>query len=170
MAGLPAKDGVGAGPGGEAAHATGDFFRRAIPVDAAVLFFQHWGVSGSGVILRTGDDRTRGQAAQSFSHEWSVDFREAGGEFGRGFSRTNRDFALQQHVASVHAGVNAHGGHTGSRLTVDNGPVDGSGAPVFWEQGSVEVDPAEPGDGQKARRDNLAVRYDDNSIGRQILE
>src|SRR5712692_8980886 len=41
MAGLAAKRSISAGPGSEAAHAVVDFMRRPIPVDAAVLFFQH---------------------------------------------------------------------------------------------------------------------------------
>jgi len=48
---------------------------------------------------------------------------------------------------------------------VGDGPVDGSGSAIFGQQRSVEIDPAEFGDGKKTRRDDLTVSDDDNGVG-----
>ena len=79
------------------------------------------------------------------------------------------DFVLQQHVAGVHAGVDAHGGEAGNRFAVDDGPVDRGRAAIFRQQGSVKIDPAEFRNGQQARGNDLAVGDDDDGSRARAL-
>ncbi len=143
VAGLPAERGVRAGPRSETAHAIVDFLRGAIPVDAAVFFFQKRSIGGVGVILRARGKFSAGDAPQCFGHERRAGFRHALGQLRGSFLRRNLDFFLQEHVAGVHASIDAHGGEAGGGFAVGDGPVDGRSAAIFGEQGSMKVNPAE---------------------------
>ena len=161
---MSAKDAVGSRPGSETAHAIVDFHCGAVPVDAAVVSFEHGGESGLGMVLRAGSDFSRGEAAQSVCHQGRASFGETSGKFRRGFYWADFELTLQKDVAGVHTGVNAHGGEAGSRFSIDDGPVDGCGAAVFWEKGSVKIDPAVFWEGEQARRNDLAVGDDHDEV------
>ena len=161
---MSAKDAVGSRPGSETAHAIVDFHCGAVPVDAAVVSFEHGGESGLGMVLRAGSDFSRGEAAQSVCHQGRASFGETSGKLRRGFYCADFELTLQEGIAGVHAGVNAHGGEAGSRFAIDDGPVDGSGAAVFWKQRSVEIDPAEFRNREQASRNDLAVSDDDDEV------
>ena len=61
-----------------------------------------------------------------------------GGVVGRDW-----EFLLEEDVAGVESGVDAHGGDAGDGLAVGDGPLDGRGAAIFREQRGVQVDVAE---------------------------
>ena len=93
-------------------------------------------------ILLAWMDGSRLQATQGFNHEIGAGC----GEFrGKGFgSVVGRDgeFLLQEDVAGIESGVDAHAGVAGDRFAIRDGPLDGCGAAVFREQRGVQVDVA----------------------------
>jgi len=121
------------------------------------------------VLLGLRDKRAGSQAAKSFRDERGAESGEPGGEFGGGFGWTNFECALKKNVAGIHAGVNAHGGDSGARFTVDDGPIDGSGTAIFGKQRRMEVDPAEFWNGEELSGDELAVGDDNGSVWRELL-
>src|SRR6266481_417981 len=145
---MSAKNTVGSRPGSETAHGS---------------------ESGLGMVLGAGSDFSRGEAAQSVRHQGRASFGEASGKLTRGFFCADFELTLQEGIAGVHAGVNAHGGEAGSRFAMDDGPVDGCGATVFWEKGSVKIDPAVLWNREQARGDDLAVSDDDDEVRRIAL-
>src|SRR6266700_1083473 len=122
------------------------------------------------MILRSRNDGARSEPKQSLFHKRRAGFGHSGGQFGSGFSGTDFHFALKKNVTGVHARVNAHGSQAGACLSVGNNPIDGGSAAIFREQGSVEVDPPVLGNREKARRDNLSIRDDDDDVGSELLE
>ncbi len=116
------------------------------------------------MVLWAGSDFSCSEAAQSFRHQGRASSGETSGKLRRGFHCADFELLLPENVAGVHAGVNAHSGEAGSRFAIDDGPVDGCGAAVFWEKGSVKIDPAVFRDWQQARGDDLAVGDDDNEV------
>src|SRR6266850_4505750 len=116
------------------------------------------------MVLRAGSDFSCGEAAQSFRHQGRAGFGEPSGKLRRCAFCADLELTLQEHVAGVHAGVNTHGGEAGSRFAIDDGPVDGRGATILWEKGSVQIDPAEFRDWQQTSGNNLAVGDDDDEV------
>ena len=52
--------------------------------------------------------------------------------------RSDFDFRLGDDVAGVNLLVEEEGGYAGAGFSVHNGPMDGGGAAVIWEEGGVE--------------------------------
>src|SRR5579859_312505 len=53
---------------------------------------------------------------------------------------------------------------------MSDGPVDGRGPAIFWKQRSVEINPSQFRDAEKTRRDDLAVRDDDDDVRCKLLQ
>ena len=105
------------------------------------------------------------QAAQSFDHEIGADRSQARGEGFGGVVGGDCKFLLEEDVAGVEAGIDAHGGDAGDGLTVGDGPLDGSGAAIFREQRGVQVDVAEWREIEHPLRNDAAVTDDDDGVG-----
>ena len=109
-------------------------------------------------------ERAIAEAAESFGHQRSAQLRKSFGESRRGFGRGDASLALEKHVASVHAGVYAHCCDAGDGFAVGDGPLDRGCTAIFWEKGSVKIDPAEAGNSEQARRNDLTVGNDDDGV------
>ena len=87
-----------------------DFGGGAGEIDEAVFLFQDGSEGGLRVVLRARMDRAGLQGAQSFDHEIGADGGQARGEGFGGVVGRDGEFLLQEDVAGVEAGVDAHGG------------------------------------------------------------
>ena len=83
-----------------------------------------------------------------------------GGVVGR-----DGEFLLEEDVAGIEAGVDAHGGDAGDGFTVRDRPLDGCGAAIFREQRGVQVDVAERREIEHPLRNDAAVADDDDGVG-----
>src|SRR5579872_1458964 len=110
LQGFAAEFCVGSGPGLEAADAVGDVGGGARKIYQAIFFFQDRGESGLRVVLWVRSNRAGLQAAQSLDHEIGADGGEARGEGFGGVVGRDCELLLLEDVASVEAGVDAHGG------------------------------------------------------------
>lgn len=122
------------------------------------------------MVLLFGLNCSVAECSQCFGHEWAAEFREASGQLRGGFIGRDGNFFLEKHFASVHADIDAHGGYTGNRFAIGDGPLDGSGSTVFGEQRSVRIDPAEFWNIQKAGWNDLAVSDYDDGVGIGFIE
>jgi len=89
---------------------------------------------------------------------------EARGESFRSVVRRNGKLLPEEDVASVEAGINAHGGDSGDGFAVRNGPLDRRGAPVFRQQRGVQVDVADRREIEHPLRNDAAVANDDDGV------
>ncbi len=80
-------------------------------------------------------------------------------------SGCDREFALEEDIASVEAGVDAHGGDAGDGFAVCDGPLNGRGATVFREERGVQVDVAEGRKVEHPLGDDASVADDDDGVG-----
>ena len=133
-------------------------------------FFRMGASCGFRMVLRARDDCSCGKATQGFHHQGGAHFGQSSRKLGCRFRGTDFEFTLEKHVACVHARVNAHGSGAGFCFAVDEGPVDGRGPAIFWESGSVQVDPAELGDRQQSGGDDLSVGDDNDAVGKALQE
>jgi len=115
-------------------------------MDEAVFLFEQWSEGDGSVVLRIWLERLVAQPAQSVGYEGSAESGQAFGKPRRGFIASDKSLVLEDDVAGVHAGVDAHGSYTGDGFAVSYGPLDGSCAAIFGEKGGVKVDPAESRD------------------------
>ena len=109
--------------------------------------------------------RTCLKAAQSLDHEIGADRSEARSEGFGGVVGGDRKFLLEEDVAGVEAGVDAHGGDAGDGFAVCDGPLNRSGAAIFREQRGVQVDVAERREIEHPLRNDAAVADDDDGVG-----
>lgn len=116
------------------------------------------------MVLWFGSERAITETAESFGHQRGALFGKAFGQLGSGFGWADRSFALEEDVAGVHSGVDAHGGDTGDGFAVGDGPLDGRCSAILRKQGSVEINPAEARDVEQTRGDDLAVGDDDDGV------
>ncbi len=131
----------------------------------AVFFLQDRGESGLRVVLGARMNGTCLQAAQRLDHEIGADGGQARSESLGGIVGRDGEFLLQQDVAGVEAGVDAHGGDAGDGFAVCDGPLDGRGAAIFREQRGVQVDVAERRKIEHPLRNDAAVADDDDGVG-----
>ena len=131
----------------------------------AVFFFQDWGEGGLRVVLRARMNGAGLQAAQGFDHEIGADGGEARGEGFGGVVGGDGKFLLQEDVAGVEAGVDAHGGDAGDGFAVGDGPLNRRGAAIFREQRGVQVDVAERREIEHPLGNDAAVADDDDGVG-----
>src|SRR5215470_12980943 len=160
MAELPAKFGIGSRPRSEGTHAVINFLSWSLPVNESIFPVEHGREGGGRVVLWLRSDAAGAETPQSVEHQVRTSGGKAGGEFGRCLIRTDRKLLTKQHFAGVHARVDAHGGIASDGFALRDGPVDGSCATISGEQGSMEIDPAEPRYIEKARWNNLSVSDD----------
>ena len=79
--------------------------------------------------------------------------------------RGNFDGLLEENGAGVEALFKEHGGVAGKSIAHGHRPLDGRGAAVLGQQRRVEVDAAEPWEGQHPGGDDAAIGYDDDGVG-----
>jgi hypothetical protein len=72
---------------------------------------------------------------------------------------------LQEDVACVQAGIQAHRGVAGDGFAVGDCPLNGSGAAVFGKKGGVQVDVAQAREVEHPLGDDAAVADYDDGIG-----
>ena len=133
----PGVTDIGEGSGiriGDSADEIENLFRGLRPEDAAVLGFASAEVRGVRVVLR----RFFGGACEegvNLPGNYSAGAREhfAEGLFG-GVARADARAFLIDDGAGIGAFHHAVKRHADARLTVEDGPVDGGTAPVFWEE------------------------------------
>ncbi len=154
---------MGAGPGLEAADAVVDGLRGLGPIDEAVFFLEDGRVGGLGGVLGFGNDEF--DAGEGFDQEIGAHGREAGAKFDSGLLRPDFGFGFEEHIAGVEASIDAHGGDTGERFAVDDGPLDGRGAAIFGQERGVDVDDSVPDEIDDVLRDDLAVTDNDHGVG-----
>ena len=82
------------------------------------------------------------QAFHRFQHQLRTQFHQFVVESARRVRRFYPAFRTEDDSARINLLVNHEGGDAGDILPVDHGPVDGSGAAVLRQQGSVQVEGA----------------------------
>src|ERR1035437_267655 len=152
-----------AGPGLEASPAISEFGRGAGgEIHAAVFTIEQWGKGGPCVILGLGSDGAIEQACESFDHHGRAPFCQFFEEIGGGLIGANSQGLLKQGQAGVEAFFEQHRGVPGECLAPGYGPLDGSGATIFREQGRMQVDAAEARQSQHPRGDDATVGHDND--------
>ena len=86
------------------------------------------------VVLRRGRERARIEPLQRLDEQRGAQLGEARAEGHRGVRRADRRGRLQQHVAGIEAGIDAHRGHAGRGLAVRDRPLDRRRATILWQQ------------------------------------
>ena len=134
--------GVRARPWIHAAHLTGDAGCALTPVDARHFAGEHRLIAGARFILLLRNNRSVRISAQGFDQQLRADFGHALRKLARRFHIADFGFALQQHIAGIHADVGQHRSYARHLFAVDDAPVDRRGAAVFRQERCVNVDRA----------------------------
>ena len=80
------------------------------------------------------------------------------------------DRLLEDDVPRVHIPDHALNGNAGYPLPVEDGPVDGGGAPVLGQQGGVDVDAPPGGQGKDLIGEETAIGRHHNQLRVQLLQ
>ena len=141
-----------------------------IPVQGRVRLLHAGRQSGLGVVLGTRTYAAGGQAGQGLHQEFRAQGGEPGEQFAAGFAVPDGGCPLQQDGSRVESGVHEHGRDPGPAEAPRHRPDCGRGASQFGEQGGVDVDRAESGDGEEAGGEDLAVVGDHQAVGGEFRE
>jgi hypothetical protein len=79
-------------------------------------------------------------------------------------SRIDRKAGDIEHRSRVEAGIHLHQRDAGFRVSGEQRPLDGRGAPPTRQQGGVHIDAPEPGPAKERGRQDEAIRSDDEHI------
>ena len=115
-----------------------------------------------------GNDGARRQAGERFHQQIRAHRGQACAEFDGVLVRPDLGLGLQEHVAGIEAGVDAHGGDAGARLAVEDGPLNGPRPAVLRQQRGVHVDDAERRQVDHGLRNDLAVADHHHGLRRRV--
>ena len=121
-------------------------------------------------VLRARMNRASLQSAQGLDDQIRTYRGKAGSQSLGGIVGLDREFFLEQDVAGIEPGVDAHCGDAGDGLAVCDGPLDRSRTAIFRQQRGVEVDVAESREIEHPLRNDAAVADDDDSVGLESRE
>ncbi len=136
---LALESGECAGPGAKSAHAIEKLGGGASEVHAAIFFLENGRESGFGMILRNRVQLPGFELAQGLEHEVGAERCEPGSEGFGGVFVEDGQFTLEEDVAGIKAGVDAHGGDSGDGLAAGDGPLDGGGAAILRQKRGVKI-------------------------------
>ena len=111
------------------------------------------------------------QSMQRLHHQVGADRGQPRSQRLRGVIRRDRNFLLQQNVAGIESGIDAHGGHAGHRLSHGDRPLNWRGPAILGQQRSMQIDVAKWRQIDHPLRNDAAITDDDDRIwlnGREL--
>jgi hypothetical protein len=162
--GLVREMGEGAGPGEQGAGLAPELVGGPGPIDAGIVAgdFACVGCVGEGLCL--GGELTGGIGWQGFEEELGADLGEAivKGEGVVGI--VDGSGALAEDGAGVEAVVEFHDGDTGFWISVEDGPLNGSGTTVLGQERGMDVQEPEWSRVKEVLGQDLAVSHDNADV------
>jgi hypothetical protein len=152
------------GPGEQCAGLVPELEGGPVPIDTGVVAgdFACVGCVGEGLCLR--GELTGGIGWQGFDEELGAELREAIVEGEGVIGIVDGGGALAQDGAGVEAVVEFHDGDAGFWISVEEGPLNGSGAAVLGEERGMDVQEPEWSRVEEVLGQDLAVSHDDGDV------
>jgi len=139
--------------------------RRPLPVDGAIVLREPVRVGRETIVLRRLAHLATGDLVHDRDEQTRANRCEVAFDLLAGFFRPDRTVILCQHRPGVECLDHSHDRDSRRDLAVDDGPMNRGRTAVSGKQRSVDVDHAEPGDGQDCISQDATVRRDDTEIG-----